>query len=124
MGDSQRFVAGLRRDYPDLASRADFYHINQGFEPGDQAYCIWVNAFADAVNERISRFDTDLVKDVFDRIASFNEEESKEIQELVDVYFVENLFWKVPKDAAKASWELMPESLKALYLDFHHEAPI
>ncbi|WP_105167456.1 DUF7674 family protein [Pseudoalteromonas sp. T1lg23B] len=43
--------------------------------------------------------------------------------EYIDVYYVEHLFWQGTQQGIANGWPLLPENLKALYLDFHGKPP-
>lgn len=53
------------------------------------------------------------------RFATGNER----IRELIDVYYVEVLFWQAPSRAVREGWPLVPENLKRLFVAFHGKAP-
>jgi hypothetical protein len=45
-------------------------------------------------------------------------------RELIDVYYVEVLFWQAPKSTVEQGWPLVPENLKSLYVGFHGKPPL
>ena len=48
----------------------------------------------------------------------------KDLKKAIDVAFVENLFWQVPKDKLKPYWESLPKNLQNLYIGFHGKSAL
>jgi len=115
----------VRSRFPAMAANADqdYWRLYEGFDPAENLYA-WFESLANALNEEMRKdvsFGTHEPLFLFmDGAASTGIEE---LSQCVDVAFVENLFWDVPKLKASPYWEKLPPRLKNLYVEFHHHEP-
>ncbi len=85
----------------------------------------WFEALANALNEEMKQgIPASEYSDLFSTISANYEKGDQNIQQCIDVAFVENLFWQVPGENASSYWATLPEILKELYVDFHHRTPL
>ena len=80
--------------------------------------------FANATTEAFERGDPSRGVAYLAFMSSRLDAGNKEEYRFIDVYYVENLFWPRGTEAARIGWPLVPENLKALYLDFHRRPPV
>lgn len=119
------FRAEIRSLFPDSAQKADALMKGLGWEEEElnEIFSIWLNAFADITNELMVENSTEEVLRHFEYFSRCFEEGSSEVKKLIDVDYVENLFWKIPEEISSVYWELLPQNLQTLYINFHHCPP-
>lgn len=115
----------VRSRFPAMAANADqdYQRLNDGFNPPDNLYA-WFESLANALNDEMRKkipYRTHEPLFLFMEAAASSGGE--EVSRCLDVAFVENLFWNVPKLNALPYWEKLPPRLKHLYVEFHHHEP-
>jgi hypothetical protein len=126
METTKDLLHNVREKFPEISELADSLHIKMWgtFNESDDSY-IWFESLANAINIHMSRgIDPVQHETLFSYIAGAHANGSREVKECIDVSFTENLFWQVKPMAVEPYWTALPESLKELYLGFHHKAPL
>ena len=110
----------IRGKYPDITKKADKEHIRIWGEIDPEFAYSWFESLANAINkEMVAGVTADKHLDLFTFIDSqFNFGDDK-LKDCIDVAFTENLFWEVPVDKREPYWNILPERLKKLYINFH-----
>jgi hypothetical protein len=120
--DLERFV---RERFGDRLADVDKLHIERwGSLHADYVYS-WFESLAYALNAAMTKGSEQArFAEVVGSMGAALRSASQEVINCIDVAFVENLFWQVPTDKAQASWALLPEPLKDLYVAFHSRPPV
>ena len=114
----------FRKSFPKLTECADKEHVRLCWEVDPEFAYTWFQSLANVINYEMNKsVQSSEYKPVFDFILNRFNSGSEDEQSCIDVSFVENLFWKVPPEKAKPYWDILPEALKELYVDFHHSEP-
>lgn len=115
----------VRDKFPELTIKADREHKKTWGEPDPEFSYSWFHSLADALNSEMNRgVPYSTYATVFSFINGVLPGCSQEIFKCIDVSFVENLFWQVPRAKAGPYWQEMPNPLKELYVGFHHRTPL
>lgn len=121
------FCQRIKKNYPDIAKKADkeYSRLYDDFNDEEFYSYTWFETLANALNnemtnEVIASTHSNLFKDISQEFMRGSED----IQQCIDVAFVENLFWRIPAEKAKPYWSIFPEKLKQLYIEFHHNSPV
>ena len=120
----QQLYRSVRDRFPEVATSADREHVSNWGELGPNDAYSWFHSLANELNRQMSRsvaFETH--KPLFHFISQAALACDEEARICIDVSFVENLFWGVPKSKAEPYWRELPPGLKRLYLSFHHLPP-
>jgi hypothetical protein len=116
----------IKKQFPEISEKADREYARQWDDIQDSEFYSysWFEALSNALNREMCRATSALEYcDLFSTISSHFETGDDDIKKCVDVAFVENLFWEVPKLKSEPYWKVMPENLKQLYLAFHRRPP-
>ena len=127
MPTNAEFFRDARSKFPSLTEKADFHHLKYwGETPSEeQDSYSWFESVARALNSEMKREAyVKETRDFFAYVATILGNSSTEVQNCIDVAFVENLFWEVSPTKAGPYWALLPKSLQELYVDFHHRTPL
>lgn len=111
--------------FPAISQKADALHIEQwdGLDP-IHAFS-WFESLADSLNREMAAGVPYLEHEqLFQFLSGAFPDGSDEVKGCIDIAFTENLFWEVQPDEAEAYWRPLPQTLKDLYLAFHHRAPL
>lgn len=110
----------VREKYPNITEKADKEHIRiWGEIDTDFAYS-WFESLANAINkEMVAGVKANEYLDLFTFIDSHFQIGDDELKDCIDVAFTENLFWEVPVKQKEPFWNILPERLKELYINFH-----
>lgn len=117
----------IRRQFPEFTKKADLIHLEfwGEIDPEDEDGCLWFESLAKALNQEMLK--SIPIKDVvplFECVRSGYLQGSANDKDLIDVVFVENLFWQIPPDLAEVYWSEFPQVLKELFLAFHKYPPL
>lgn len=119
------FCNSIKEQYPVISAKADEEYTQRWGDDLEYYSHIWFEALADRLNVEMNKGSSaQEYRKLFCSISSFFSSGDEEIKKCIDVAFVENLFWQVPAKKVKDYWEIMPENLKMLYLNFHHRPPL
>ena len=114
----------FRDKFPKLAQEVDAVHIQKWGEVTPETSFVWFESLANAINKEMSNeVEADKYKEVFEYIRRSYITGASTTKECIDVSFIENLFWGVAPIKAKPYWQLLPEVLKELYVNFHNKQP-
>ena len=120
-----RFLAELKVNFPEISRKTDVIHINTWGCLDSKSNFSWLENLARAINNEMAN---DVPAHRYQQLFSFLSKQYQSddplIKEYIDVSFVENLFWKIPKDKAASYWVILPNNLKLLYINFHQMKPI
>ena len=115
----------FRMRFPELAQDADTRHIRIWDSVNDDTAYSWFESLAGEINDQMGdekRYaDLALVFSYFEGKLRGSDDE---VENCIDVSFVENLFWQVKPKHAATVWSELPKSLQQLYLNFHGRPPI
>ena len=113
--------------FPDISKKADILYDdywNRYIKMEFSAYS-WFESLANAINSEMQKqTNADLYIDLFEFVRHSFMIGDEDIKKAVDVAFVENLFWRIPREKTEPYWEVFPEALKQLYINFHGGAPL
>ena len=115
----------VRSRFPAMAAAADqdYRRLNDGFNPPDDRYA-WFESLANALNDEMrKKIPYRIHEPLFRFMDGVALRGGEEVGRCLDVAFIENLFWNVPKQNALPYWEKLPPRLKHLYVAFHHHEP-
>jgi hypothetical protein len=121
------FCQLIKKKFPVISGRADveYERLWDDFTDSEYYSYSWFEALANALNEEMKQgIPASEYSDLFSTISANYEKGDQNIQQCIDVAFVENLFWQVPGENASSYWATLPEILKELYVDFHHRTPL
>ena len=113
------FIDEIREMFPEASKLADRNHRDLGFEPEDEAFSIWLENFSKATDEYMNKDQSDEVAQHFSFFSLKVRTGTPEIRQLIDVSYVENLFWSATNSSIEKYWPKLPQSLKDLYVQFH-----
>lgn len=114
----------FRGKFTEITKRADIEHMRIWGEVKSEFAYSWFESLANALNrEMLNEVEARIYKDVFEYFRSKFLFGNDEIKNCIEVSFVENLFWSVPPEKAKGYWDIFPDLLKDLYVQFHRRAP-
>lgn len=116
------FIGDIREVFPEASKLADRNHRNLGFEPEDEAFSIWLENFAKATDEYMNKDQAGEVLEHFSYFSSKVQTGAPEIKQLIDVSYVENLFWSATHSSIEKYWPKLPDNLRDLYIQFHGRA--
>lgn len=110
----------FRSKFPELARAVDTRHVKTWDSVADDTAFCWFESLAGVINDQMEaeRQGADLAL-VFSYFEQKLSESDEEVDNCIDVSFVENLFWRVKPKSAVNVWPKMPNSLQKLYLNFH-----
>ena len=121
------FRNSIKQDFPEISEKADREYVRLWDDDiGCEYYSYsWFEALANAINKDMCKaVPADNHLSLLLQISSSFESGDKEVRKTIDVAFVENLFWQVKPESAAPYWQVMPENLKKLYIEFHHNEPL
>ncbi len=119
------FYNVTRDKYPDVTEKADKEHVRIWGDLDPEFAYSWFESLANALNKEMTEgVDPEKYRDLLEFISAQFQTGDEEVKNCIDVAFTENLFWEVPSIKAKAYWELLPENLKELYVNFHWREPL
>ncbi len=100
--------------------------MKRGYEEDEipEMYTMWLSAFADITGEEMVANAAKKVESHFAFFSRAYEHGSDDVQRLVDVDYVENLFWQVPEEVCARFWLNLPVNLQELYVGFHGAPPL
>jgi hypothetical protein len=114
----------VREKFPAICEKADKIHVRQWGELDPEFAYSWFESLANALNGEMSnQVDYSVHEPLFRYISSVFPGAGESVRKCIDVAFVENLFWQVPSAKCALYWELLPATLRGLYLDFHRREP-
>ena len=119
------FCRLIKERWPDISSKADIeYERLWGDFTGEYYSYSWFEALANALNKEMGRgVSASAYQDLLSLISASFDSGDEAVRVCIDVAFVENLFWQVPKNKSADYWAALPENLRELYLAFHRHAP-
>jgi len=122
-----KFCTAIKQKYPEISEKVDAEYLKQWGEcdaPEYYSYS-WFEALANTLNKQMSwSVPAEKFSDLFSDISDAFKSGGADVKECIDVAFVENLYWQVAPEKAENYWVLMPDTLKELYVDFHHRTPL
>jgi len=116
---------GVRTSFPGITAKADKIHVEYWGAADPESAYVWFESLARAMNQEME--DEVPYKShaaLFDFVVKAIMKGKPQLVDCVDTSFVENLFWKVPRDKAKKYWSPLPSQLKELYVRFHRRTPL
>lgn len=116
----------IKASYPEISARADAEYDKRWntFVKMEFSSYSWFESLAEALNKEMNKKISPIAyKNLFEEIGRGFSVGDDEVKKAIDVSFVENLFWQVPERESEVYWAVLPESLKSLYLGFHHRLP-
>lgn len=120
------FFEATHARFPALAEKADRVHLAYwgAAATEDLGFYSWFESIAKALNEEM-RGETDAAqcRSFFEFVRSTFHVSSDEVKKCIDVSLVENMFWCVPPEKARAYWKILPPLLQDLYINFHRYPP-
>jgi hypothetical protein len=127
MESTAAFYLSARSKFPDLTEKADRQHIGYWDESPTEEHdsYIWFESVSRALNREMQG--GHYIKECqvfFQFVDSVLRTGSDEVKKCIDVAFVENLFWEVSPGKAGPYWQVLPQRLQKLYLDFHARSPL
>lgn len=124
--DLDEYCNHVKASYPEISARADVEYDKtwNTFIKMEFSSYSWFESLAVALNKEMTKkIDPIKYKGLFAEIGREFSVAEHEVRNAIDVSFVENLFWQVSEKDSENYWEVLPENLKALYLDFHRRLP-
>jgi hypothetical protein len=120
------FIRSVRNTFPDAASKADTSMMSRGYDRNelDDMFTTWLSNFADITGQLMTEEKKEEVISHFLYFVKQYKDGDNDIKSLIDVDYVENLFWKVPKEVCNEYWGYLPKLLQELYISFHHKPPL
>lgn len=122
------FCRSIKNRYPAISAKADEEYQRLWGDFTDASYdsYSWFEALANAINKDMGcEVPASEHQELLAVISSYFEFGDESVRKCIDVAFVENLFWQVPKtQSVTAYWGFLPNNLKDLYIDFHHQSPL
>ena len=112
--------------YPNISSKAND-ELEKTWPGTDEEFYIytWFEALARVLNNEMQKeIPPSNHESLLKLIASSFLAGDENLKKTIDVAFTENLYWQVYPEKAAPYWEVMPEVLKKLYVDFHHKNPL
>jgi len=117
----------IKQRFPEVSERADVLYDdywNSLVKVEFSAYS-WFESLANAINSDMRKqVNSDQYIDLFEHVRHSYMVGDEDTKKTVDVAFVENLFWNVPREESKHYWHMLPELLKELYINFHRKGPL
>ncbi|EAR09233.1 DUF7674 family protein [Reinekea blandensis] len=125
MNSSIELFHAIREKFPEFLEAADKEHVRIWDEVTPETHYSWFESLANAINELMSSGEMlDSMARLFEYLSEVDLSSGIEIKQLIDVSFVENLFWEVSPGNAAKPWYLLPENLKKYYVEFHLGTPL
>jgi hypothetical protein len=123
----KQLYSEVQKDYPDICEIADQMYSdywNSLVEVEFSEYS-WFESLANALNSEMQKqVDPSKYLELLELIRHSFMMGDADVKQAIDVAFVENLFWKVPRNKVIPYWEVFPEKLKKLYIGFHGSDPL
>lgn len=122
-----KFCKTIKERYPEISEKADAEYLKQWGEYDDPEYYSysWFESLANVLNKQMYwSVPAEKFSELFADICSAFNSGDEDVKKCIDVAFVENLYWQVAPEKAKNYWNIMPETLKKLYVNFHHRTPL
>lgn len=114
----------VRRRFPTIAGAADRDYIRLYGQLEPEHPYSWFGSLANALNDEMRRgIAFDVHRPLFLFMDGAASAASDEVHQCIDVSFVENLFWSVPREQSSPYWRNLPPRLQKLYVDFHRHEP-
>ena len=114
----QAMYDAFRGQFSDLAVATDARTKDSCFEfdDGPAVQPLWFECLADELNDRMAapEYRKQIVAVFMFMDACFRAGDA-DTQRCIDVCFVENLFWNVPRSVSRKIWPLLPPELRRLY---------
>ena len=121
---SDSLYSDICEKFPVLAEKANKEYMRRFGELESVMEFQWYVDLAEAINIEMKKgVEPEIFSDIFEFFRTRYINGDNEIRYWVDVSIVENLFWKVPPEMAKPYWDVFPNELKELYIDFHYDPP-
>lgn len=122
--NTEEFYSKIRISFPDLARAADIeFERRNGLLDLEMKY-LWFESLSESINNSMHKsISSDMYIELFECIRHSYHKGDEGLKNIIDVAFVENLFWSVPIEKAKTYWVVLPEVLKGLYVSFHGKSP-
>jgi len=118
------FYYKTRQRFPDITKKADAIHIKYWGDLDPEYAYSWFESLAKTINiDMANGVNYEIHKELFEFMEESAQNGVNEIFNCIDVAFIENLFWQVPKQGIDEYWPPLPHLLKELYGNFHGHAP-
>ena len=115
----------FRSLYGAITSATDIKHEKMWDSTEHEVKAVWFDSLANVINDRMGKTEhEEEISEIFNYLEMKYRTGSDEVKSCIDVCFVENLFWEVPRKRAGLAWANLPMNLKDLYLDFHSRKPV
>lgn len=116
------FIQEIRAKFPEVSKFMNSMLERQGYNLEDKAHAVEMEAFSQATNDAINAGNLSLAKSYLSYVSRKLNIASPKETEYIDVYYVESLLWDVQDSRIKKrGWSIIPENLKALYVDMWGE---
>jgi len=115
----EQMYRDFRGHFPDIAVATDTKHQESVFYDDDQDFQpSWFETLAHELSDRMSVPDQrEEIAAVFEYMDQRFRTGNDEIKNCIDVWFVENLFYSVPRQVSRLVWPMLPKNLQKLYMD-------
>ena len=80
--------------------------------------CFWLTAFAESTANGMRKRDAELVSGHLQAISEKFDRASQFLKNLIDVNYMEDLFYDVDVESSRWGWQHVPKNLKKLYTDY------
>jgi len=118
-----QFYRKTRERFATVVDKTDKEHL-KSWELDDEYAYSWFQSLANMLNAEMQKqVGLDVAETLFDYMREQFSTGSPEVQNCIDVSFVENLVWRVSSEKARPYWLRIPDLLKNLYLEFHRSPP-
>lgn len=115
----------FRSEFPEVTQKADMEHIQLWNEINPDSAHAWFESLAGAINAEMERdVPAARYQPIFEFLCKKYHAGNDVMSSCIDISFVENLFWRVPKWKARPYWVALPNAFKDLYVDFHQSSPV
>ncbi|MBQ4880415.1 hypothetical protein J8M21_24760 [Pseudoalteromonas luteoviolacea] len=110
----------FRCRFSEVTQKADQAHLKLWGDLDPEYAHSWFESVAKAINIEMNKGASSAhYVDVFKYFETQYKCGIDEVKDCIDVSFTENLFWQVSAVNAQGYWQVLPELLKTLYIDFH-----
>ena len=122
MLDLDTFLTNLHAEFPELVDPVARAVTAEFFAP--DAFCIRVEGLAELSNRLMEDGQRDTLRRLFQFMDASRLNGTPEVRDLIDVEYVEGLFSNTPVHGRVLGWELLPDSLRAVYVRYWRWVPV
>lgn len=125
--DLDAFCNTIKKHHPDISNKADKLYDKYWNDLIEMEFSShsWFESLANALNSEMKKgVPPQNYVSLLNEISQGFINAQSDVKEAIDVAFVENLYWQVREVDAKPYWDIMPNILKQLYIEFHERTPL